>query len=241
MRPRTDRPLLRARGLARSLGGRTVLHDIDLDVHAGEHLAVVGASGSGKSTLLHTLSGLEAPSAGTLRWAGEDLGALGEAQRARHRLLEIGVVFQQFHLLRTLTLFDNVVMPGLLARARPRREVLARGRELMAALGVDALAERGVGEASGGQLQRVAIARALINRPRLVVADEPTGALDTTASEGVIDALAEVAADGTALLVVTHDPAIAARASRIITMCDGRITGLEDVAVPDATSRAPIA
>ena len=241
MTPRTDRPLLRARGLARSLGGRTVLHDIDLDVHAGEHLAVVGASGSGKSTLLHTLSGLEAPSAGTLRWAGEDLGALGEAQRARHRLLEIGVVFQQFHLLRTLTLFDNVVMPGLLARARPRREVLARGRELMAALGVDALAERGVGEASGGQLQRVAIARALINRPRLVVADEPTGALDTTASEGVIDALAEVAADGTALLVVTHDPAIAARASRIITMCDGRITGLEDVAVPDETSRAPIA
>ena len=241
MRPRTDRPLLRARGLARSLGGRTVLHDIDLDVHAGEHLAVVGASGSGKSTLLHTLSGLEAPSAGTLRWAGEDLGALGEAQRARHRLLEIGVVFQQFHLLRTLTLFDNVVMPGLLARARPRREVLARGRELMAALGVDALAERGVGEASGGQLQRVAIARALINRPRLVVADEPTGALDTAASEGVIDALAEVAADGTALLVVTHDPAIAARASRIITMCDGRITGLEDVPVPDATSRAPIA
>ena len=241
MRPRTDRPLLRARGLARSLGGRTVLHDIDLDVHAGEHLAVVGASGSGKSTLLHTLSGLEAPSAGTLRWAGEDLGALGEAQRARHRLLEIGVVFQQFHLLRTLTLFDNVVMPGLLARARPRREVLARGRELMAALGVDALAERGVGEASGGQLQRVAIARALINRPRLVVADEPTGALDTAASEGVIDALAEVAAGGTALLVVTHDPAIAARASRIITMSDGRITGLEDVPVPDATSRAPIA
>ena len=227
MRPRTDRPLLRARGLARSLGGRTVLHDIDLDVHAGEHLAVVGASGSGKSTLLHTLSGLEAPSAGTLRWAGEDLGALGEAQRARHRLLEIGVVFQQFHLLRTLTLFDNVVMPGLLARARPRREVLARGRELMAALGVDALAERGVGEASGGQLQRVAIARALINRPRLVVADEPTGALDTAAGEGVIDALAEVAAGGTALLVVTHDPAIAARASRIITMSDGRITGLE--------------
>ena len=241
MRPRTDRPLLRARGLARSLGGRTVLHDIDLDVHAGEHLAVVGASGSGKSTLLHTLSGLEAPSAGTLRWAGEDLGALGEAQRARHRLLEIGVVFQQFHLLRTLTLFDNVVMPGLLARARPRREVLARGRELMAALGVDALAARGVGEASGGQLQRVAIARALINRPRLVVADEPTGALDTAAGEGVIDALAEVAAGGTALLVVTHDPAIAARASRIITMSDGRITGLEEVPVPAATSRAPIA
>ena len=241
MTPRTDRPLLRARGLARSLGGRTVLRDIDLDVREGEHLAVVGASGSGKSTLLHTLSGLEAPSAGTLHWAGEDLGALGEAQRARHRLLEIGVVFQQFHLLRTLTLFDNVVMPGLLARARPRREVLARGRELMAALGVDALAERGVGEASGGQLQRVAIARALINRPRLVVADEPTGALDTAAGEGVIDALAEVAAGGTALLVVTHDPAIAARASRIITMSDGRITGLEEVPVPAATSRAPIA
>lgn len=230
----TDLPLLRARGLSRRLGGRTVLHDIDLDLHEGEHLAVVGASGSGKSTLLHTLSGLEAPSAGTLHWAGEDLGALGEAERARHRLLEIGIVFQQFHLLRALTLFDNVVMPGLLARVRPRREVLARGRELMAVLGVESLAERGVGEASGGQLQRVAIARALINRPRLVVADEPTGALDTAASEGVIDALGDVVADGTALLVVTHDRAIAARASRIVTMADGRITRVETVAAPVA-------
>jgi ABC-type lipoprotein export system ATPase subunit len=229
-----DLPLLRARGLSRRLGGRTVLHDIDLDLHEGEHLAVVGASGSGKSTLLHTLSGLEAPSAGTLHWAGEDLGALGEAERARHRLLEIGIVFQQFHLLRALTLFDNVVMPGLLARVRPRREVLARGRELMAVLGVESLAERGVGEASGGQLQRVAIARALINRPRLVVADEPTGALDTAASEGVIDALGDVVADGTALLVVTHDRAIAARASRIVTMADGRISGVETVAAPVA-------
>jgi ABC-type lipoprotein export system ATPase subunit len=229
-----DLPLLRARGLSRRLGGRTVLHDIDLDLHEGEHLAVVGASGSGKSTLLHTLSGLEAPSAGTLHWAGEDLGALGEAERARHRLLEIGIVFQQFHLLRALTLFDNVVMPGLLARVRPRREVLARGRELMAVLGVESLAERGVGEASGGQLQRVAIARALINRPRLVVADEPTGALDTAASEGVIDALGDVVADGTALLVVPHDRAIAARASRIVTMADGRISGVETVAAPVA-------
>lgn len=230
----TDLPLLRASGLARRLGGLTVLHDIDLDLHEGEHLAVVGASGSGKSTLLHTLSGLEAPSAGTLHWAGEDLGALGEAERARHRLLEIGIVFQQFHLLRALTLFDNVVMPGLLARVRPRHEVLARGRELMAVLGVESLAERGVGEASGGQLQRVAIARALINRPLLVVADEPTGALDTAASEGVIDALGDVVADGTALLVVTHDRAIAARASRIVTMADGRISGVETVAAPVA-------
>jgi putative ABC transport system ATP-binding protein len=104
----------------------------------------------------------------------------------------------------------------------------------MAVLGVESLAERGVGEASGGQLQRVAIARALINRPRLVVADEPTGALDTAASEGVIDALGDVVADGTALLVVTHDRAIAARASRIVTMADGRISGVETVAAPVA-------
>lgn len=216
--------LLSARALQQRLGGRTVLHGIDLDVPVGEHLAITGPSGSGKSTLLHTLAGLEPPSGGRLLWAGEDRVGLREAERARHRLLEVGFVFQQFHLLRGLTLLDNVVMPGLLARQAPRRSILDRGRELMRELGVEELADRGVGEASGGQLQRVAIARALINRPRLLVADEPTGALDSVASTTVMDALAQVNAHGTTLLIVTHDPEVAARADRIVRLDDGRIT-----------------
>lgn len=234
----TSAPLLSARDLRQSVSGRAVLHGIDLDVDAGEHLAITGPSGSGKSTLLHTLAGLEPPSSGHLLWAGEDRTGDREAERARHRLLEVGFVFQQFHLLRGLSLFDNVVMPGLLARTSPRRSVLRRGRELMEQLGVGELAERGVGEASGGQLQRVAIARALINAPRLLVADEPTGALDSAASATVMDALAQVSAAGTTLLVVTHDPEVAARADRVVRLEDGRITGITPP-VPEPSAAPP--
>lgn len=217
-------PLLEARGVSRSLARTTILHDIDLTVADGEFLAVMGPSGSGKSTLLHTLSGLEEPTGGSVLWAGEDHSPLSQRARSRHRLREIGIVFQQFHLLRTLSLLDNVLLPGLLARAEPRPALRMRAVELLAQLGVADLAERGVGEASGGQLQRVALARALINRPRLLVADEPTGALDSAAGEEVMDALAAISARGTTIVLVTHDLEVARRAHRIITMADGRIT-----------------
>ena len=158
-------------------------------------------------------------------WAGEDHSTRTPRERSRHRLREIGIVFQQFHLLRTLCLLDNVLLPGLLARAEPRALLRERAAQLMTQLGVQELAERGVGEASGGQLQRVAIARALINQPRLLVADEPTGALDSAAGEEVMDALSAVSARGTTIVLVTHDHEVAGRADRIVTMADGRITG----------------
>ena len=218
-------PLIQARGVARSLERTTILHDIDLTVADEEFLAVMGPSGCGKSTLLHVLSGLEDPTAGSVLWAGEDHSSLTQRARSRHRLLEIGIVFQQFHLLRTLSLLDNVLLPGLLAREEPRTMLRERADQLMTQLGVGELAERGVGEASGGQLQRVAIARALINRPRLLVADEPTGALDSAAGEEVMDALASISASGTTIVLVTHDLEVARRADRIVTMADGRISG----------------
>lgn len=218
-------PLIQARGVARSLERTTILHDIDLTVADEEFLAVMGPSGCGKSTLLHVLSGLEDPTAGSVLWAGEDHSSLTQRARSRHRLLEIGIVFQQFHLLRTLSLLDNVLLPGLLAREEPRTMLRERADQLMTQLGVEELAERGVGEASGGQLQRVAIARALINRPRLLVADEPTGALDSAAGEEVMDALASISASGTTIVLVTHDLEVARRADRIVTMADGRISG----------------
>lgn len=218
-------PLIQARGVARSLERTTILHDIDLTVADEEFLAVMGPSGCGKSTLLHVLSGLEDPTAGSVLWAGEDHSSLTQRARSRHRLLEIGIVFQQFHLLRTLSLLDNVLLPGLLAREEPRTMLRERADQLMTQLGVGEVAERGVGEASGGQLQRVAIARALINRPRLLVADEPTGALDSAAGEEVMDALASISASGTTIVLVTHDLEVARRADRIVTMADGRISG----------------
>lgn len=218
-------PLIEARGVNRRLGRTTVLHDVDLSVADGEFLAVMGPSGCGKSTLLYTLSGLEDPTDGSVLWAGEDHSTLGERARSRRRLLEIGVVFQQFHLLRNLSLLDNVLLPGLLARTEPRTVLRARAEQLMTQLGVDQLADHGVGEASGGQLQRVALARALINRPRLLVADEPTGALDSAAGEEMMDALAGISADGTTIVLVTHDLEVAAHADRVTTMADGEITG----------------
>lgn len=217
-------PLIEARGVGRSLERSTILEDIDLTVSDGEFLAVMGPSGCGKSTLLHTLSGLEEPTEGSVLWAGEDRSTFPPRARSRHRLLEIGIVFQQFHLLRTLSLLDNVLLPGLLARAEPRTVLRERAWRLLAQLGVQELTDRGVGEASGGQLQRVAIARALINRPRLLVADEPTGALDSAAGEGVMDALAGISVRGTTIVLVTHDLEVARRADRILTMADGRIT-----------------
>lgn len=218
-------PLLEARGVTRSLQQTTILHDIDLSVPVGQFLAVMGPSGCGKSTLLHTLSGLEEPTDGSVLWLGEDHSSLTQRARSRHRLLEIGIVFQQFHLLRTLSLLDNVLLPGLLARAEPRTALRERAEQLMRQVGVAELAGRGVGEASGGQLQRVAIARALINRPNLLVADEPTGALDSSASEEVMDAFTEISASGTTIVLVTHDLEVAERADRIVTMADGRLSG----------------
>ncbi|WP_114854766.1 ABC transporter ATP-binding protein [Brachybacterium sp. YJGR34] len=219
----TRPPLLRARGLERRLGGSTVLHGIDLDLADGELLAVMGPSGSGKSTLLHSLAGLDRPDAGTVSLDGADLTTATEKELARRRLIGIGIVFQQINLLRHLTLLDNVVLPGLLARREPRSAILTRARELMTRLGVAELADRGVAEASGGQLQRAAICRALINRPPVLLADEPTGALDSEATGAVLDALAAVNRSGTSILLVTHDIEVAAQAHRVIRMEDGRI------------------
>lgn len=217
--------LLEARGVGRRIGQAQILHDVDLAVAPGEFLAITGPSGCGKSTLLYTLCGLEPSSSGTVLWAGEDRSGDSAADLSRHRLLEVGIVFQQFHLLRHLTLLDNVVLPGLLARVEKRSAVIARGRELLDGFGVGELADRSVGEASGGQLQRVALVRALINGPRLLVADEPTGALDSAATAGVMEALERIGAEGTTIVMVTHDPEVADRADRVVTMSDGRIVG----------------
>jgi len=217
------RTVLRARGLHRRIAGRTLLDGVDLDLAPGEMLAVVGASGSGKSSLLHALGTLDPPDAGRVELDGEDLLALSEAAQARARLHRLGVVFQQFHLLSGLSLLDNVLLPGLAAGGRPRTAVVDRARTLLADAGVGELAERRITEASGGQLQRVAICRALINAPRVLLADEPTGALDAEATRTVLSLLSRVRDQGTAILMVTHDPAVAGRADRVQEMVDGRL------------------
>ena len=222
------RPALRARGLTKSYDA-PVLKDLDLDIEDGQFVAIMGPSGSGKSTLLHCLSGMDRPSGGSVLLGDTDIAALSERELAALRLSRFGFVFQQAHLLATLCLLDNIVLPGFLAGLRPRREVEARGRGLMERMGISELAGSDITEVSGGQLQRAGICRALINEPGIVFADEPTGALNSATAAQILDLLGEVHASGTTLVVVTHDAQVAARADRVLLLVDGGV--VEDLAL----------
>jgi putative ABC transport system ATP-binding protein len=203
-------------------GPVAAVRDVTLTIHAGDYLAVRGPSGCGKSTLLHMLGVVDAPSAGTLRFDGQDVAGLSDAARSRLRLRHIGFVFQRFFLLPMLTAWENVELPQSEAGV-PKAERRARTEALLAYVGLAARADHRPSQLSGGEMQRVAIARALANRPRLLLADEPTGGLDRSTGDQIADLLDRVNADGTALVIVTHDPTLAARASRILTMADGRV------------------
>ena len=215
--------VLDARGLTRTFGEHTVLDRVDLRVREGEFVAVMGPSGSGKSTLLYNVCGMDTMTAGDVAFAGEQLAELDQRQLARLRLTTMGFVFQHVYLLKNLCLLDNIVLPAYLAGLGAREELDARARTLMERTGVAELAERDVSEASGGQLQRIGICRALINQPRIVFGDEPTGALDSTAAAEIMDILCELNDGGTTILLVTHDPRVAARTRRVLYMSDGRI------------------
>jgi putative ABC transport system ATP-binding protein len=217
-------PLLSARGLHREYGTGAALvqavDGVDLDVDAGETVAVMGPSGCGKSTLLHLLGGLERPSSGELHLAGGRMDGLSEKALARLRRTSIGFVFQAFHLVEELTAAENVELPALLAGRSPRA---ARGRaaELLAEVGLSDRAGHLPSALSGGQRQRVAIARALSNEPEIVLADEPTGNLDSAATLDVLRLLDRLRVAGQTLVIVTHDERIAATADRLISMRDG--------------------
>jgi putative ABC transport system ATP-binding protein len=203
-------------------GGVTgALNGVSLAVEEGEFTAVMGPSGSGKSTLLNLVAGLDKPTSGRVTVAGTDMGRLGEAGLARFRRDRIGFVFQFFHLLQNLTVLENVLIP---AQLRSRTSAEDRGRELLKQLGIEGAADQYPARLSGGQQQRVAIARALINQPSLLLADEPTGALDTRTGDQVMELLVGLHRAGQTILLVTHDAKLATRhAARVVSMMDGRI------------------
>jgi putative ABC transport system ATP-binding protein len=204
-------------------GGRAALDGVRLEVAAGESVAVMGPSGSGKSTLLNLVAGLDRPTRGTVTVAGQRIDRLSETALARFRRRQVGMIFQFFNLLDDLTVLDNVLLPAQLA-AMPRARARARADELLAALRIARHAGAYPARLSGGERQRVAIARALVNRPALLLADEPTGALDTAAGEQIGDVLLDLNRAGQTLLLVTHNPDLAARyAARIVRLVDGRI------------------
>ena len=224
----TANTVLEVHGLTKAFDGHTVLKEVDLQVHDGEFISVMGPSGSGKSTLLYNLSGMDTMTAGDVRFAGQDLATLDQKELARLRLTTMGFIFQHVHLLKNLSLLDNVVLPAYLAGLAPRSELNERARALMARTGVAELADRDISEASGGQLQRIGICRALINDPKMLFGDEPTGALDSTAAGEIMDILGELNAEGTTIMLVTHDPRVAAHTSRVLYMLDGRLVDDRD-------------
>jgi putative ABC transport system ATP-binding protein len=198
------------------------LRGVSLRIAPDDYVGIVGPSGCGKSTLLHVLGFVDVPTEGEVLFQDRDVGGLSDAERSRLRLREIGFVFQRFFLLPMLTAWENVELPQAEAGVG-RTERRKRTQELLDYVGLTARAGHRPSELSGGEMQRVAIARALANRPRLLLADEPTGELDQATGEQIVALLDRLHADGTAVVVVTHDPAVASRAARLLTMRDGRI------------------
>jgi putative ABC transport system ATP-binding protein len=222
-----DDDVIRLDGVTKTYqaGAPPALADLSLEVTAGEVVAIMGPSGSGKSTLLNLIAGLDRPSSGAVTVAGRRIDTLGESGLARFRARHVGIVFQFFNLLDDLTVEDNVLLPAQLAGAS-RRTARARAAELLTRLSLEPHANDYPARLSGGQRQRVAIARALVNSPELLLADEPTGALDTATGEEIGQLLQELNEAGQTLVLVTHDPALAERyAARTIAIVDGHLAG----------------
>lgn len=204
-----------------------VLRNVNLTIRKGEMAAVMGPSGSGKSTLLYTVSGMDTATAGEVRFCGRNMAQLTAKELADLRLDEMGFIFQQMYMLKNLTVLDNIILPACQSKKNraDRKENIRRGQDLMRRLGIIEIADHDINEVSGGQLQRACICRSMVNRPKMIFADEPTGALNRSSSEEVMEELAKIHADGTTMMLVTHDVKVAAKCSRVLYIVDGNIQG----------------
>ena len=202
-----------------------VLQNVNFKVEEGEFVSIMGPSGSGKSTLLYTVSGMDNVTAGSVFFDGEELSSMKEKQLLNLRLIKMGFVFQQMYMMKKLSIIDNIVLPGFQAKIRSREEIRKDAEDLMRKLGIIDEADREITEVSGGQLQRACLCRALINHPKVIFADEPTGALNSKASGEVMDRLLDANRMGTTILMVTHSERVASISDRIIYLVDGNIQG----------------
>jgi putative ABC transport system ATP-binding protein len=202
---------------------QTVLSHASLDIGEGEFVAVMGPSGSGKSTLLFVLSGMDPADGGTITFDGTNLSDMSEDELADLRRTKIGFVFQQPTLLKNLNIIDNILLPCLRDNRKEAKWLKKRAEELMERMGIGELADREINQVSGGQLQRAGICRALMSGPKIILADEPTGALNSKTAQDIMELFSGINREGTALLLVTHDPRVAARAERVLFMSDGRM------------------
>lgn len=204
-----------------------VLKNVNFTVCEGEMIAIMGPSGSGKSTLLYAVSGMDSITAGDAVFDGRSLNAMSQKELADLRLDEMGFIFQQMYMLKNLTVLDNIILPAVQSKkqGQTKKEITLRGQNLMRKLGIIETVDKDITEVSGGELQRACICRSLINKPKMVFADEPTGALNRATSDEVMDEIAKVNAEGTTVLLVTHDVKVAAKCSKVMYLVDGNIKG----------------
>ena len=204
-----------------------VLKNVTFSVEEGEMVAIMGPSGSGKSTLLYAVSGMDGATSGSILFAGKDITKLKSNELAHLRLDEMGFIFQQMYMMKNLTILDNIVLPAMESKktSESKKEKTMRGEELMRKLGIIEVADNDINEVSGGQLQRACICRSMINKPKVLFADEPTGALNRTASNEVMAELVRLNEEGTTIMMVTHDAKVAAKCSRVLYIVDGNIKG----------------
>lgn len=204
-----------------------VLKNVNFSVKKGEMIAIMGPSGSGKSTLLYTVSGMDNITAGSVSFCGKDISKMNAKKIAELRLDEMGFIFQQMYMMKNLTVLDNIVLPALQSAKNTlsKKEKIEYGKELMRKLGIIEIADNDINEVSGGQLQRACICRSMINHPNLIFADEPTGALNRTTSEEVMEELRKINDEGTTIMLVTHDVKVAAKCTRVMYIVDGNIKG----------------
>lgn len=221
--------ILASDGLVKSFGvgreRRNVLDGVSVEIGAGEFVAIMGPSGSGKSTLLFALSGMDAVDDGSVVFDGQELSRLSDRDLADVRRTKMGFVFQQPTLLKNLNVLDNIILPAMRDGTKTASQTIDKARALLKMTGIEELEDRGVTEASGGQLQRVGICRALMADPKIIFGDEPTGALNSASSNEIMGLLADVHRAGTTIVLVTHDPRVATRAERVLFLFDGKIAG----------------
>ena len=204
-----------------------VLKNVNFDIQEGEMVAIMGPSGSGKSTLLYAVSGMDKPTSGDVYFDGNDIAKYKADDMAKVRLDEMGFIFQQMYMLKNLTILDNIILPACESKksSESRKDIVKRGQDIMRKLDIIEIADNGINEVSGGQLQRACICRSLINNPKMIFADEPTGALNRSASEEVMEQLLKINGEGPTVMMVTHDSKVAAKCQRVLYIVDGNIKG----------------
>ena len=204
-----------------------VLKNVNFDIQEGEMVAIMGPSGSGKSTLLYAVSGMDKPTSGDVYFDGNDIAKYKADDMAKVRLDEMGFIFQQMYMLKNLTILDNIILQACESKksGESRKDIVKSGQDIMRKLEIIEIADNGINEVSGGQLQRACICRSLINNPKMIFADEPTGALNRSASEEVMEQLLKINGEGTTVMMVTHDSKVAAKCQRVLYIVDGNIKG----------------